>query len=430
MKRLVSRLSKIRSELFLPGDKSISHRALIFNAIAEGKSKISGLEKGLDVMATINCLNQFGSIVDTTNLDEGYVFINNQGITDFSQPQKDLDAKNSGTTIRLMTGILASNPFSSVINGDASLQQRPMRRIIEPISLMGGNVVGMNLTDFPPLKIEGKSLHGIEYSLPVPSAQVKSCIILAGLFANSQSIIHQPILSRDHTETMLLNMGANIEIINNSITVNKSVLRSVDMEIPGDVSAAAYWIVAALCHPDAEIIVKNIGINKSRTGFLEILKNMGADITILNKHMMSGEMVGDIQVRSSVLKGVQISGSIIPNIIDEIPVLALAACFATGKTSIREASELRLKESDRINGIVVELAKLGADIQEHEDGMTIYGGKKLIGENCHSHQDHRLAMMLGIAGILCEGNLVVEAAECSEISYPKFWDDLYGLGSS
>ncbi len=430
MKRLVSRLSKIRSELFLPGDKSISHRALIFNAIAEGKSKISGLEKGLDVMATINCLNQFGSIVDTTNLDEGYVFINNQGITDFSQPQKDLDAKNSGTTIRLMTGILASNPFSSVINGDASLQQRPMRRIIEPISLMGGNVVGMNLTDFPPLKIEGKSLHGIEYSLPVPSAQVKSCIILAGLFANSQSIIHQPILSRDHTETMLLNMGANIEIINNSITVNKSVLRSVDMEIPGDVSAAAYWIVAALCHPDAEIIVKNIGINKSRTGFLEILKNMGADITILNKHMMSGEMVGDIQVRSSVLKGVQISGSIIPNIIDEIPVLALAACFATGKTSIREASELRLKESDRINGIVVELAKLGADIQEHEDGMTIYGGKKLIGVNCHSHQDHRLAMMLGIAGILCEGNLVVEAAECSEISYPKFWDDLYGLGSS
>ena len=430
MKRLVSRLSKIRSELFLPGDKSISHRALIFNAIAEGKSKISGLEKGLDVMATINCLNQFGSIVDTTNLDEGYVFINNQGITDFSQPQKDLDAKNSGTTIRLMTGILASNPFSSVINGDASLQQRPMRRIIEPISLMGGNVVGMNLTDFTPLKIEGKSLHGIEYSLPVPSAQVKSCIILAGLFANSQSIIHQPILSRDHTETMLLNMGANIEIINNSITVNKSVLRSVDMEIPGDVSAAAYWIVAALCHPDAEIIVKNIGINKSRTGFLEILKNMGADITILNKHMMSGEMVGDIQVRSSVLKGVQISGSIIPNIIDEIPVLALAACFATGKTSIREASELRLKESDRINGIVVELAKLGADIQEHEDGMTIYGGKKLIGVNCHSHQDHRLAMMLGIAGILCEGNLVVEAAECSEISYPKFWDDLYGLGSS
>ena len=429
MQRLVSSLLKIRSELSLPGDKSISHRALIFNAMAEGKSKISGLEKGLDVMATINCLNQFGAIVDTTNLDKGYVSINDGGISAFNQPQKDLDAKNSGTTIRLMTGILASRPFPTIIDGDDSLRRRPMQRIIEPISLMGGSVVGANSKDFPPLKIEGKSLHGIEYSLPVPSAQVKSCVILAGLFADSQSIIYQPVFSRDHTETMLSNMGANIEIIGNSITVNKSILRSVDMVIPGDVSAAAFWIVAGLCHPDAEIVVKNIGINKSRTGFLEILKNMGADITILNKHMMSGEPVGDIKARSSTLKGVEISGSIIPNIIDEIPVLALAACFATGKTSIRDASELRFKESDRINGIVIELEKLGAEIVEHKDGMTIYGGKKLIGVNCHSHQDHRLAMMLGIAGILCEGNLVVEGAEFSEISYPKFWEDLYGLGS-
>ena len=425
VRQSVKRPQRIEGTLSLPGDKSISHRALILNAVASGTATISGLSSSTDVVATRRCLSSLGvDIKPAEGSDQLRVHGRNWC------PQESgsiLDAANSGTTMRLLAGLLSTQPFLSVLTGDASLRSRPMGRVVQPLQAMGARVMGRNNDTLAPLVIRGGHLKGAEHTLSVASAQVKSCIILAALQATGETIIHQPAPSRDHTERMLRAMGSTIEEDGLTLTIRPGPLKAADVSIPGDISAAAFWLVAAVCHPNARLRLRNVGVNPGRTGILDVLKSMGARINVEKLHLEGGEPTADLVVESSSLEGVELGGDLIPRILDEVPVLAVAACFARGTTTIKDAQELRVKESDRVRTTVRQLSRLGASIEERPDGMVIHGTGKLKGGQVRSHSDHRLAMALAIAGLLAEGETIVEGAQAAAVSYPQFWEHLNHL---
>jgi 3-phosphoshikimate 1-carboxyvinyltransferase len=425
--RTIRSCPRLEGEVLLPGDKSISHRAVILNSLAKGRAQIDNFAPGADCLSTVRCLRALQVKIGRKGLrDSPTVSVSGTGEDSLTEASNVLDAQNSGTTMRLLGGLLASQPFLSVITGDTSLRSRPMGRLIQPLRLMGADVSGRGQDSFAPLVIKGKKLRGIDFTLPVPSAQIKSAILLAGLFADGSTIVHQQTVSRDHTERMLRRMGAILESKGNSVSVLplNSPLASLSMRIPGDISSAAYFLVAAATHPDARIVIRDCGINPTRTGIMDILVAMGARLKIENERLEAGEPLADIVVESSELKGIEVDGDIIPRLIDEIPVLAVAGCAARGKTVIKDAGELRVKESDRIATVVSELSRLGAQIEPLPDGMVVYGGRRLSGTEVDSHFDHRLAMTLAIAGLIAKGETTIKHARAAQVSYPAFWQTL------
>ena len=425
MERIIAACTRLRGEIMPPGDKSISHRALILNSIAEGKAKIDNLAPGEDARATIACLQALG--VSITE-EDGLFVISGAGPGGLTEPSDVLYAGNSGTTTRLMAGLLAAQPFTSVITGDQSLRSRPMARLIEPLRQMGADIWGRGNDSLAPLAVRGGKLKGIAYQLPVASAQIKSAILLAALFAKGKTTVIEPAPSRDHTERMMKAMGVNIRRKGARIDIAPPAPRStIDVRVPGDLSSAAFWMVAAAIHPDARIKLINTGVNPTRSGIIEVLQGMGARITVEWPRNEGGEPVADISVESSELVGTQIRGKLIPRIIDELPLIALAGAFARGSTTVMDAQELRGKESDRIGTTVRELSRLGIDIQELPEGMVIRGGRQPVGAECSSHHDHRLAMMLGVAALVARGETVIHDAEAVDVSYPGFWEDMERL---
>ena len=427
MIKSVVRPAALRGEVTVPGDKSITHRAFILNAMAEGSAIITQASTGEDCASTLACLRSLGVAIQDRG--RGSVGIQGVGLHGFRQPSGDLDSRNSGTLMRLLSGLLAGQSFTSTMTGDDSLRGRPMGRIIEPLTAMGARIEALGNDDHPPLKIQGGALTGIRYRLPVASAQVKSCLLIAGLYAQGETVVEEPVPTRDHTERMLAAMGADIRREGGAIIIRPSSLRAIDVQVPGDMSAAAYWIVAAVLHPDAEITVRNVGVNPTRAGILEVLEDMGAAIAYENRREVGGEPVADLRVCSSRLKGVTVGGDLIPRTIDELPLVALVGALAKGETIIRDAEELRLKESDRIAMTALELRKLGASVEERADGMRIQGGQVLTGAPVQSHTDHRLAMTLAVGGLLATGETAIDGAEAANISYPEFWAHLGSLSS-
>ena len=424
----ISRPTSLGGVLSVPGDKSISHRSMILNAIAHGDALVQGLSGGDDVISTMRCLQAMGVGIEPAGVPGSYT-VKGQG-PQLTEPEDILDAGNSGTSMRLLSGILASQSFISVITGDGSLRNRPMQRIVQPLQQMGAQILGRQDDSLAPLVVRGGSLQGIEYDLPMASAQVKSAIMLAGLSASGDTVIHQPALSRDHTERMVLAMGGKIEENDLDLVIHPAELNAVDITVPGDISSAAFWMVAGLCHPNARILIQSVGLNPSRTGIVDVLQAMGAgdSLQLVDQRTEGGEPVADILVTSTELHGVEIGGDMIPRMLDEVPILAVAACFATGNTVIRDAAELRVKETDRIATTVEELTRLGAKIEPREDGMIIRGrqagASELTGADCESHGDHRLAMSMAVAGLLASGETTVHGAADASVSYPEFWQDL------
>ena len=423
MREAISRPSRLSGTITPPGDKSISHRAAIFNAIAAGTARVENFCPGDDGAATVRVLRQLGAEIEQDGLSLTI------GKSALREPADVLDAGNSGTTTRLMAGVLAGQPFLSVLTGDASIRSRPMDRISAPLRLMGAEILGRDNGRLAPLCIRGGGLHGIHYQMPVASAQVKSALLLAGLFASGETVLEQPAPSRDHTELLFRAMGVPVQEEGLRLTLRPGQLHAVDVTVPADISSAAFWLVAAVCHPDAEVRVKGVGINPSRTGILDALRAMGADISVEDRRTEGGEPVADLVARSSKLEAIELGGDMIPRLLDELPVLALAACFAHGTTVVRDAQELRVKESDRIVTTALELSRLGAPVEELDDGLRITGGEAISGAPAQSHGDHRIAMTLGVAGLLAHGTTTVEDAELAAVSYPSFWSDLRLLTS-
>jgi len=410
----------IKGRLRVPGDKSISHRAVMFGAISKGITKIKGFLTGADCISTISIFKKMGIDIEIENT---FVKVNGKGLYGLSAPKEILDCGNSGTTTRLVSGILSAQNFTCVLTGDKSIQKRPMNRIINPLSLMGADIKSNE--GFAPLTITGSSLHGIEYNSPVASAQVKSAILLAGLYADTPTTVTEPAKSRDHTELMLKKLGASLNIDKCSVTLNpcKELLAS-DIDVPSDISSAAFFMAAAILVPDSELILENVGINPTRDGIIRVLKDMGAHIEIINSND-EFEPVADIKVSYSKLHSTTISGDIIPTLIDELPLLAAVASMAEGKTVIKDAAELKVKESNRIKVMCDELSKLGVDVVETEDGMEINGTNKLSGNiTINTNDDHRIAMTFAILGLISEGEIKLDNKNCVEISYPGFFDDL------
>jgi 3-phosphoshikimate 1-carboxyvinyltransferase len=418
--------ARLRGTVGLPGDKSLSHRAAIFNTLASGQAVVTNFAPGQDCRSTVRCLKALGAKITLSSTD---VLTVKGSAGSFREPSDILDAGNSGSTIRMLAGLLAAQPFMSIITGDASLRARPMRRVIEPLRRMGADMHGREDDTLAPLVIRGTRLHGIDYRLPVPSAQVKCAVILAALYARGQSVIEEPALSRDHTEHMLGTMGASLKSEGTQVTVEPldGPLAPLSFQVPGDISSAAFWLVAGAIHPHARVTVTGCGLNPTRTGIIDALRQMGAVITVANERTEGGEPVGDVMSESSALKGIEIGGALIPRLIDEIPAMAVAACVAGGTTVIRDAAELRVKESDRIASAARELNRMGADVEERPDGMIIRGGRQLKGTEVSSHGDHRLAMSLAIAGLAATGETIIADAEAVAISYPAFWRELERL---
>ncbi len=413
-------INGLKGTVTIPSDKSISHRAVMFASLAKGQSIIKNFSKGQDPLSSLKVCSALGI---NAELNEDLI-INSTG--KLYEPNRELDCGNSGTTMRLMSGILAGQNFNSILTGDESLSKRPMKRVIEPLTLMGAQI---NSKDYKaPLEIFGKNLTGINYNSKLASAQVKSCILLAGLNAEGKTSFTEPYISRDHTERMLKYMGANISADKNTVTIEKSVLEPKTIEICGDISSAAYFIAAGLIVPNSKIILKNVGLNPTRTGIIEVAVKMGGNIEILNKQTVSGEEVGDIQICYSELNACTIEGEIIPKLIDELPVIAVIASQAKGTTIIKDAGDLRNKESDRIKAVVKELQKLGADIQETQDGFIINGKKELKGDaEVETYHDHRLAMSLYVAGLICKEPVLINGFEWVDISFPEFDQLFYSL---
>ncbi|MBI4300913.1 MAG: 3-phosphoshikimate 1-carboxyvinyltransferase [Chloroflexi bacterium] len=430
MERAVAQVARLRGEIIPPGDKSISHRAAIFNAIAEGEARVTNFSTGEDCLSTVRCLRALGAAIDVAEEPGGLSLsiagVGGQGLL---EPSEVLDAGNSGTTMRLLAGLLAAQPFLSIITGDASLRSRPMDRIVQPLRAAGAQIWGRQGDRLAPLAIRGGNLQGMEHKLPVASAQVKSCLLIAGLYAGGPTLVEEPAPTRDHTERLLEAMGARLTCQGTRITIQPSdqPLQACDIAVPGDISAAAYWLVAAAVHPDAEIIIRNVGMNPSRTGVVDALREMGADLSIEDVRELGGEPVANLRVRSSELRAIEVGGAMVPRLIDEIPVLALAATAARGTTVFRDASELRVKESDRISNTVALLSRLGAKAEELPDGIIVHGGTPLQGTRCDSVGDHRLAMTLGVAGLVARGETIITGAESASISYPVFWDEMQRL---
>ena len=420
----IRKQSSLRGTLTVPGDKSISHRAVMFGALANGTTKISHFLEGADCLSTISCFRKMGIDIER-NKDE--ILVHGKGLHGLCAPSGILDVGNSGTTTRLISGILAGQKFASELDGDDSIRTRPMKRIMTPLNRMGADIVSIRDNGCAPLRINGKNLHGIHYDSPVASAQVKSCVLLAGLYADGITSVTEPFLSRNHTEIMLNYFGAEVHSEGTTASVKpEPVLNGREVKVPGDISSAAYFIAAGLLTPDSEIMLRNVGINPTRAGLLKVCMDMGADITLLNQST-EGEPTADLLIRTSSLKGTTVEGEIIPALIDEIPMIAVMAAFAQGTTVIRDAQELKVKESDRIAVMVENLRRMGADIEGTDDGMIIHGGKPLHGAVIDSHLDHRVAMSFAVAGTVCDGTVDINGGDCVKISYPDFYNDLYGL---
>ncbi len=417
-----TKTNHLNGEVTIPGDKSISHRAIMLGALADGTTRVSNFLQGADCLSTIDCFRKMGVSIEN-NIDT--ILIKGNGLHGLKEPDSVLDAGNSGTTTRLISGILAAQNFTVTINGDASIQKRPMKRIMSPLSMMGADIVSLNKNDCAPLKITGKPLKGIHYNSPVASAQVKSSILLAGLYADGETSVTEPYVSRNHTELMFDSFGVSVKTLGTTVTVSPAEkLYPKDIIVPGDISSAAFFIVAGLIVPNSEIVIKNVGINPTRDGILRVCKDMGASISYENIKDGNGEPTADLIVRTSELHGTTVGGEIIPTLIDEIPAIAILACFAKGTTVIKDAQELKVKESNRIDVMVKNLSKMGASITATEDGMIIEGGKSLHGAIIDSKSDHRIAMSFAIAGLMADGETEITDAECVEISYPTFYKDL------
>lgn len=422
--------ARLEGECRVPGDKSISHRAALLGAIAEGTTEIENFLFGADCLSTLRCLKSLGVAIEQ---DGGRVRITGKGLAGLEEPDDVLDAGNSGTTMRLLLGILAGQEFLTVITGDSSLRGRPMGRVIKPLLQMGARIWGRESGLKAPLAVMGRAqLEPLVYRLPVPSAQVKSALLLAGLYARGETTVQQPVPCRDHTERMMAAFGVSLRV-DPDCTVHVSgdnPLRGQWVEVPGDISAAAFLVVAATLLPGSDILIRDVGINPTRTGVLEVLQRMGADITVSSERSTGGEPVADLRVRSARLRGVEIGGALIPQLIDEIPIIAVAATAAKGVTVITDAAELRVKETDRIEAVACELRKLGADLDTRPDGLSICGGKPLKGAAVSSWNDHRLAMSLAVAGLAsATGDTIVGDAGCIDVSFPGFAGLLASLGA-
>lgn len=419
----------LRGMLAVPGDKSISHRAALFNALADGVARVRGLADGADCRSTLACLQTLGVHLERTGDTNGpELRIAGRGLRGLLEPERVLDAGNSGTTTRLLLGILAGQPIFAVLDGDASLRRRPMLRVVRPLRAMGAAILGRADGDRLPLAIQGGRLRGLEHRLPVASAQVKSALLLAGLYADGPTTVIEPAHSRDHSERLLAAQGARIERNGTAVTIWPSErLAPVDVAVPGDFSSAAYWLTLACIHPDARVTVRNVGLNPTRTGLLDVLRTMGGRIAVENERLIGGEPVGDVTAESSNLRGIEIGGDIIPRLIDEVPLVAVAALFSQGTTRIRDAAELRVKESDRLATTASELARLGGAVRELADGLEIRGSAPLHSAVVASHGDHRLAMALAVAGLAGPG-AEIQDPRCVDISYPAFWEDARRLG--
>ncbi|MDB8792785.1 3-phosphoshikimate 1-carboxyvinyltransferase [Romboutsia sp. 1001216sp1] len=416
----------LRGSFELIGDKSISHRAIMFSSISKGHNKISNFLMGQDCLSTISCFKKMGVDIDIKGNE---VFVKGNGLYGLKAPKDLLDVGNSGTTIRLLSGILAGNNFDATLIGDESIGKRPMKRVTDPLRMMGCKIEGKDDANYTPIKIYGGNLKGIDYNMPVASAQVKSALILASLYADSQSIIREKVKSRNHTEIMLKSFGADINVNDLDITINPvKELFNQDIYVPGDISSAAFIIVGALITKGSEVLIKNVGLNKTRTGIIDVVKNMNGNIEIINQRFVGGELVGDLLVKySKDLNATTIDKTIIPRLIDEIPVIAVLATQAEGTTIIKDAKELKVKESNRIKSVVDNLKLMGADIEELEDGMVIKGKTKLNGASITTFKDHRIAMAFSIANLICDTDIVLDDKECIDISFPGYFDLLKKL---
>ena len=427
----LTNISGLKGEVAIPGDKSISHRCVMFGSISSGITEVTNFLPGADCRATIDCFRRMGIDIEH---NETSVIVHGKGLRGLRAPQDILDVGNSGTTTRLICGILAGQPFDSKLSGDNSLNSRPMRRIMEPLTQMGANVSSVLRNDCAPLYIAPGQLHGIHYSSPVASAQVKSCLLLAGLYADGETSVTEPFLSRNHKELMLKEFGADVRSVyetgGTKATASIRTCRQLygqKISVPGDISSAAYFIAAGLLVPNSEILIKNVGINPTRAGILEVCQNMGADISLFNERKEGGEPIGDILVRTSNLHGTTIEGSLIPTLIDEIPVIAVMAAMAEGTTVIRDAAELKVKETNRIETVTDNLRAMGCDVEPTDDGMIIHGGKRLHGTTIHTLLDHRIAMAFSIAALVADGVTKILDSHCVDVSYPTFYDTFENL---
>ena len=427
---IFQKANALKGEIVVPGDKSISHRAVMFGSLAEGTTEITHFLQGADCLSTIRCFQNMGIEIENDTL-RNKVIVQGRGLHGLLQPSQILDVGNSGTTMRLMSGILSGQTFDTIMTGDTSIQKRPMGRVITPLIQMGADIVSVPGNGCAPLRIKGherNSLHGIDYCSPVASAQIKSAVLLAGLYSDSATSVTEPYLSRNHTELMLKMLGADVKTKDNTATIQPSPkLIAQKVIVPGDISSAAYFIAAGLIVPGSEIVIRNVGINPTRDGILRVCQLMGANIAIENTRNTDTEAVADIVVHYSQLTGIQISGSIIPTLIDELPIIAILACFAKGQTVIKDAAELKVKESNRIDVMVHNLSLMGADVTATEDGMIINGGNPIHGSSIDSKLDHRIAMSFAIASLVSEGTTEILGAECVNISYPNFYEDLKRL---
>ena len=416
----LTRAENIKGEIFVNADKSISHRALILTALAQGESRIKNILQAEDIDSTSRCITGLG--IDIRRQDD-YLLIKGKGLRGLKEPRAVLDCGNSGTTMRLLSGLLAAQEFFTVLTGDDSLVGRPMKRVIEPLQEMGAEIYGRQDNQFPPLAIRGKSLQGIRYQPAIASAQVKSALLLAGLTARGNTVINEANPTRDHSERMLAAMGAELSTVEGQIRlVPGRELSPLEFLVPGDISSAAYFLVLASIVPGAELLIRDVGINPTRDGILEALGQMGANLKIENQRIIGGEPVADILVKSADLQGITIEGGIIPRIIDELPILAVAMANAEGVSTVRNAGELRVKETDRIKATVEELAALGVKIKENADGFSITGDRDgFRGGIVSSRGDHRIAMSLAVAAQLCEGETTIQEAQAVNISFPDFW---------
>ena len=422
----IKKTNKLNGTLAIPGDKSISHRAVMFGSLAEGTTRITNFLEGADCLSTISCFRKMGINIENNN---GEILVRGKGLHGLTAPDNVLDVGNSGTTTRLISGILAGQDFISELTGDASIRKRPMKRIMTPLSQMGADIISLNGNGCAPLKISGKKLQAIHYDSPVASAQVKSCVLLAGLYADGITSVTEPVLSRNHTEIMLNYFGADVTSEGTTASVKPDPsLYGREILVPGDISSAAYFIAAALLVPGSEVLLKNVGINPTRDGMLRVCRAMGADITLLNEQNSGGEPVADLLVRyTPSLSGTVIEGELIPTLIDEIPIIAVLAATANGTTVIRNAEELKVKESNRLDIMVNELTAMGVSLEGTDDGMIIEGGKPFHGAQIDSRLDHRIAMSFAIASLAAETPTEILRAGCVDISYPTFYQDLARL---
>ncbi|MGC5324577.1 3-phosphoshikimate 1-carboxyvinyltransferase [Brevibacillus sp. SYSU BS000544] len=414
----VRKAQKIEGKVKVPGDKSISHRAVMFGSLAEGTTHITGFLPGADCLSTISCFRKLGIEIEQ---DGDKVTVHGRGWHGLTEPHEILDVGNSGTTIRLISGVLSTQAFHSVLIGDESIGKRPMRRVVNPLREMGAKIDGRKNGEFTPLTIRGTELQGIHYQSPVASAQVKSAILLAGLQAKGTTVVEEPMLSRDHTERMLRAFGVEVKQDGLRVSVEGGQsLKGRDIVVPGDISSAAFLIAAVMMIPGSSLVIENVGINPSRTGIIDVVKAMGGRIDIVNERVVNEEPVADLHVYHSKLRGITIEGDLIPRLIDEIPVIAVMATQAVGTTTIRDAEELKVKETNRIDSVVAQLGKLQASVQPTDDGMIINGEQKLQGATIDSMGDHRIGMAMAIAGLAAEGETVVTNAEAIHVSFPGF----------